>query len=50
MYYKDFLDKYGFTHLVVEDKEAYLLNSLQHDSDYELIYSDEYYSLFEKAR
>lgn len=50
VYYKDFLDKYGFTHLVVEGKEAYLLNSLQHDSDYELIYSDEYYSLFEKAR
>ncbi len=50
VYYKDVLDKYAFTHLVVEKKEHYLQNSLQHDSDYELIYSDEYYSLYKKAQ
>lgn len=37
IYYKDFLDKYNFTHLLVKETDV-LYQNLLHDSDYEIIY------------
>lgn len=37
IYYKDFLDKYKFTHLLVKEND-YLYHLLLHDSDYEIYY------------
>ena len=36
-YYKDFLDKYGFTHLVLTVNEGALLEGVKNDSDYILV-------------
>ena len=45
-YYKDFLNKYGFTHIVVPTGENYLYISIFHDPDYEIGYTDEVYTVF----
>lgn len=49
-YYRDFLDKYGFTHLVVPTEQNHLYASIVHDSDYEQGYSDENYTVFVKKK
>ena len=46
IYYKDFLDKYGFTHIVVPTGENHLYISILHDADYEVGYTDEAYTVF----
>ena len=46
LYYKDFVDKYGFTYLVVEPNSSYLMTSLSHDDDYEVVYESEHAKLF----
>ena len=33
LYYKDFVDKYHFTYLIVDDTPGYLSTSLKHDDD-----------------
>ena len=48
-YYKEFLDKYGFTHIVVPTEDNYLYISIIHDSDYQVGYSDENYTVFIQA-
>ncbi len=47
LYYKDFLDKYQFTHLIVTDSDSLLVN-LENDPDYTLANANEEYYLFEK--
>ena len=37
LYYKDFVDKYEFTHLIVLKSESCLYNGLIRDEDYELV-------------
>lgn len=37
IYYKDFLDKYNFTHLLVKESDV-LYQNLLHDDNYEIIY------------
>ena len=46
IYYKDVLDKYKFTHLIVTENDI-LYTYLKHDKDYEISYSNEKYTLFE---
>ena len=46
LYYKDFVDKYHFTYLIVDDTPGYLSTSLKHDDDYELVYDSDYAQLF----
>lgn len=46
-YYKDILDKYGFTHLIVPNGES-LSTYLKKDSDYYIIFENEKYYLFKK--
>lgn len=38
IYYKDFIDKYGFNYLIVSQSNIYLQTSLLHDDDYEILY------------
>ena len=39
MYYRDFTDRYGFNYLILgESSDRYLLESLLHDDDFELVY------------
>lgn len=45
--YKDFVEKYQFTHLLVES-DAPLRFSLKHDGEYREVYEDEEYCLYEK--
>jgi hypothetical protein len=47
VYYKDILDKYGFTHLIVTKVEA-LSTYLHKDSDYAAVYENEGYYLFKR--
>ena len=44
-YYKDFLDKYRFTHLMVSGSDA-LSVYLPHDDDYEMVYEDSKYRIY----
>jgi len=45
IYYKDVLDRYGFTHLIVSDSD--LLHSyLPYDSNYSLVYDDGAYAVY----
>ncbi len=44
-YYKDFLNTYGFTHLLLTRKEV-LYVALPHDPDYELIYEDDAFLIY----
>lgn len=46
-YYRDFVDKYGFNYLIVnEDYDSYLFLSLLYDEDFELVYSEYGVNLF----
>ena len=47
IYYKDVLDKYQFTHLLVE-KDDLLNTYLSQDADYQRVYQDETYSIFQR--
>jgi hypothetical protein len=47
VYYKDILDKYGFTHLIVSKGES-LSTYLQRDSDYVIVYENDKYYLFKR--
>jgi hypothetical protein len=49
LYYKQFLEKYQFTHIITT-KNDILYISLKHDQDYQLSFSNKTYSLFEKKR
>ncbi|MDP4182040.1 MAG: hypothetical protein Q8942_13235, partial [Bacillota bacterium] len=44
-YYKDFIQKYGFTHLLVP-KDSLMETYLLHDIDFKELYKDERYILF----
>ena len=44
-YYKDFLNTYGFTHLLLTHDEV-LYVALPHDPDYELIYEDDAFLIY----
>ena len=45
MYYKDFLNTYGFTHLLLtRDEVLYVV--LPHDPDYELVYDDDAFLVY----
>jgi hypothetical protein len=46
-YYKDVLDKYRFTHLVLT-KTDLLTTYLAHDGDYEMIYDDSVFTVYKK--
>ena len=46
LYYKDFVDKYGFTYLAVSSSNHTLGTALEHDDDYELLYESEYADLY----
>lgn len=51
MYYKDFVNKYHFTHLLIENKvETPLLTSLSHDSNYKILYENDRYTLFKAVK
>ncbi len=47
IYYKDFVNKYGFTHLVVNNNDGYFYTSLLHDTDYTVVYAGKDVTLFE---
>ena len=47
IYYKEFLDKYDFTHLILTKNDILYLN-LIHDSSYFISYANESYALFKK--
>ncbi len=41
IYYRDFLDKYGFNYIVVsESTDRYLFASISHDDDYEIRFKE----------
>ena len=41
IYYRDFLDKYGFNYIVVsESTDRYLFTSISHDNDYEIRFKE----------
>ena len=46
IYYKDFLDKYDFTHILVPTGDNHLYISISHDNDYQIGYTDENYTVF----
>ncbi len=48
IYYKDVLNKYGFTNLLVS-KSDILYAYLPHDTDYKQVYEDENYRVYEKS-
>ncbi len=45
LYYKDVLDRYGFTHLLISEGDI-LITYLPHDEDYEKIYEDDIYQIY----
>lgn len=49
LYYKNVLDKYSFTHLLVSNDDI-LSTYLPYDKDYKLIYSSEYYKIFQNIK
>lgn len=48
IYYKDFVDEYGFTHLIVQQKKYVIYNALINDEDYTEVIHGANYSLFVK--
>jgi hypothetical protein len=47
LYYKEFLAKYNFTHLIVDSNDI-LFTYLPHDKDYTIIFSNNKYILFKR--
>ena len=47
LYYRDFVAKYSFTHLLV-NKDELLNNCLKHDSEYRVIFQDKMFLLYER--
>ena len=47
IYYKDVLDRYQFTHLLIS-KEDILRTYLPHDADYRLVYQDDNYLIYQR--
>lgn len=45
LYYKDVLDRYAFTHLLISEGDI-LITYLPHDKDYEKIYEDDNYQIY----
>ena len=45
LYYKDVLDRYGFTHLLISEGDM-LITYLPHDDAYEKIYEDDIYQIY----
>jgi len=45
LYYKDVLDQYGFTHLLISEGDI-LITYLPYDEDYEKIYEDDIYQIY----
>jgi len=45
LYYKDVLDRYGFTHLLISEGDI-LITYLPYDEDYEKIYEDDIYQIY----
>lgn len=51
LYYKEFIDKYGFTHFIVEKKiTPYLSTSLKNDDDYKLVSENDTFELYEAVK
>ena len=49
MYYRDFTDRYQFNYLILnENLDCYLLESLTHDDDFELVYEKDGVFLFKR--
>lgn len=47
IYYKDFINKYHFNYFVLEKGNSkYMISSLSHDDDYEMIFENDNYTLF----
>ena len=46
IYYKDFVDKYHFNYLIVDDAPSYLSTSLDNDGNYELVYKSKQARLY----
>ncbi len=44
--YKDFVNKYGFTHLIVSVFEPEMYKGIKNDNDYEAIYKGNTFTLF----
>ena len=50
MYYRDFTDRYQFNYLILNDNlDSYLLESLRHDDDFELVYENDGVFLFKRV-
>ena len=47
LFYKDFVDKYRFTHLIVTEIDSLYVN-LENDSDYTLAFINDEYTVFER--
>lgn len=47
LYYKDFLNKYQFTHIIIT-KDDILYTYLKHDADYKISFFNKRYTLFER--
>jgi len=46
-YYEDIFTKYDFTHILLKNDEL-ILKYLKRDAKYNVIYEDEYFTLFER--
>ncbi len=49
IYYRDVLEKYRFTHILLVSGDI-LSTYMQHDGDYEIVYSNELYVLYRKIK
>lgn len=49
IYYRNVLDKYNFTHLIVS-KGDILFSYLLHDKDYRIVYSNKDYRVYAKIK
>lgn len=48
IYYEDVFQKYDFTHILLQDGDI-VKNYIEHDTNYKVLYEDEYYSLYERT-
>ena len=42
LYYKDFFDRYNFTHIIISSENPLLYNALSHDENFKVIYEREH--------